>query len=312
MNKIIAFRPIPRNVPVLRTGFEINIIEDRVSKIIGISFEIRKIDAARKQDLQHHINNYKPELIHFSGHGSGEGELVFEDERGEAQVISPDALEAVFSVLSCPVKCVLLNLCYSSIQAAVISKYVGCVIGMPSYVPDEIALAFSRAFYSAVAHNMSIGKAFAQGVAEMQLYGATKDILPVLLVENPGSADELYINFKPKLVAEFVINDGEIELDGDDYSIIVSIVDQPDDAVEIIYQFNDKTYDKPFTKRKNVSRKFQYEFETYGDFEIRATIWRSDGTGIGISRYLSEALADFYGEHPKKKFSTAIKAIKKE
>lgn len=312
MDKIIAFRPLPRNVPVLRTGFEINAIEDRVSKIIGIPFEIRKIDAARKLDLQHHINKFKPELIHFSGHGSREGELVFEDERGEAQVISPEALEAVFSVLSCPVKCVLLNLCYSSIQAMAIAKYVGCVIGMSAKVPDEIAIVFSRAFYSAVAHNMSIGKAFKQGVAEMKLYGATSDILPVLLPVNSECADNLYINFGPKLVAEFVINDGEIELDGDDYSIIISIVDQPEDAVEVIYQFNDKTYNKPFTKRKNVSRRFQFEFETYGDFEIRATIWRADGSGIGISRYVSDALADFYGENPRKRFKTAIKAIKRE
>ncbi|GEM_PF-5898633 len=49
------------------------------------------------------------------------------------------------------VECVLPNACYSEVQAKAISQHVNYVIGMNKTIGDKAAIAFSVAFYDALA-----------------------------------------------------------------------------------------------------------------------------------------------------------------
>ena len=44
----------------------------------------------------------------------------------------------------------LLNACYSEVQAEEIYKHIDCVIGMKSSIQDRAALDFSEGFYDAI------------------------------------------------------------------------------------------------------------------------------------------------------------------
>lgn len=88
------------------------------------------------------LNEHKPHIIHFSGHGSPNGEIILVDDNlvdgnRVPKPISPEALRRLFQVVANSTKVVLLNACYSQIQAEAIKDFVDCVIGMNSEKPSE-------------------------------------------------------------------------------------------------------------------------------------------------------------------------------
>ena len=74
--------------------------------------------------------DYEPEIVHFSGHGSGVDGLNFEDDQGFPHEISGDALARLLALFAERVKCVVLNACYSEVQADAIVQQIRYVIGM--------------------------------------------------------------------------------------------------------------------------------------------------------------------------------------
>ena len=72
------------------------------------------------------------------------------------QSISPEALAKLFALVADQVECVLLNACYSEIQAKAIVQHIPFVIGMNRAIGDKAAIAFSVGFYKALGANRSI------------------------------------------------------------------------------------------------------------------------------------------------------------
>jgi hypothetical protein len=107
--------------------------------------------AVRPKDMLRALMAHKPWIVHFSGHGGGDEGLVLEDDDGfSSKVRSLDidtsapsashgkqsALDEIFGLLHGQVECVLLNACYSEVQARVIAQHIPCVIGMKQAVAD--------------------------------------------------------------------------------------------------------------------------------------------------------------------------------
>lgn len=65
------------------------------------------------EDLQDLFLEHEPRIVHFCGHGTGEGGLVLEDQSGREQLVSTEALSNLFELFDQQVECVLLNACYS-------------------------------------------------------------------------------------------------------------------------------------------------------------------------------------------------------
>ena len=79
------------------------------------------------------------------------------------------------------VQCVLLNACYSAVQAEAIKEHIPHVIGMSSSIPDTTAISFAGVFYKAVGAGRDIPFAFELGKAAVLMQGDGGDELPVLL-----------------------------------------------------------------------------------------------------------------------------------
>lgn len=75
----------------------------------------------RVGDLQLLLLRHRPEIIHFCGHGSGEEGLIFKVDGGGEQRLKASGLATLFGLCSF-VKCVLLNACYSQVQARAIAQ----------------------------------------------------------------------------------------------------------------------------------------------------------------------------------------------
>jgi CHAT domain len=105
------------------------------------------------------LSKIKPDIIHFSGLESTEGGLIFRGSGRSFQKISPDRLDLLFGALEGNIRCVLLDACYDKYQADAISRYVDCVIGMPSALIDPVRTNYAASFYQALSHDKSIEEA---------------------------------------------------------------------------------------------------------------------------------------------------------
>jgi len=121
-----------------------------------------------------------PTIIHFSGHGQYEG-IILQDEVGEPKVVTTEALANLFRLFRDTIECVVLNSCYSEVQAQAIRSYIPFVIGMRAGIPDSTAIAFSVGFYKAIGAGKDIPFAFELGKAAIQLSEKTGDNIPLLL-----------------------------------------------------------------------------------------------------------------------------------
>lgn len=137
--------------------------------------------SARPQDLTQALLESRPNIVHFSGHGSKSGELCFENADGESHPISTNSLAALFKQFSKNVDCVVLNACYSETQAQAIAEHIKYVVGMNDSIGDEAAIKFSIGFYQALGANTSIPEAFEMGKIQIQLENIDEHNTPVLL-----------------------------------------------------------------------------------------------------------------------------------
>jgi diguanylate cyclase (GGDEF)-like protein len=124
----------------------------------------QQLGATRPTDLIRALNREQPDIVHFSGHGSKKGELVFVANDGKKHPISPKELADLFGTLTSPPKLVVLNACYSFQQVNSLATAVDVVIGLPEQISDEDAIVFSGQFYGALSEGVSIFNSYRQAI----------------------------------------------------------------------------------------------------------------------------------------------------
>jgi hypothetical protein len=156
-------------------------------------FEIKQQWAVRIGDLQEALLRHRPDIVHFSGHGTDTSEIVLEDDAGASRVVPRDALSRLFSVLRANIRCVVLNACYSEAQAQAIAETIDCVVGMTSAVADDAAIGFATAFYRALGYGESVQAAFDLGTNQIDLGGLSDVDTPHLVARKGNAADVSFV-----------------------------------------------------------------------------------------------------------------------
>lgn len=172
----------PTDASRLRLGTELREIQESLQLAkLRDEFRLEQRMSVRSTDISQSILDVNPQIIHFSGHGTGEDGLCFENKLGELQLVQADALAALFSLVSEQVDCVLLNACYSEVQAQAIATHIKYVIGMNKAIGDEAAISFSIGFYQAIGAGRSITEAYKFGCVQISLQGIPEYLTPVLM-----------------------------------------------------------------------------------------------------------------------------------
>jgi hypothetical protein len=117
------------------------------------------------------MRRYKPDIVHFSGHGSSDGARILEDASGASKPVSAAALSAQLDAPESE-RCVVMNAFSSNKHAVQIAKSVDCVVGTPRSVSDEAAIGFAAGFYSSLGDGTGVGKAFDLGKVQIMIDGA--------------------------------------------------------------------------------------------------------------------------------------------
>lgn len=125
--------------------------------------------AMRPYDLLVELNEHKPEVLHFSGHGLADGQLLFVDDAGNPKPVGGAAISSTLATAGESVRVVVLNACFSADLATRLTEHVDVAVGMDRPVGDEAARVFAQAFYSAVGYGTSVGRAFDQARAALML-----------------------------------------------------------------------------------------------------------------------------------------------
>lgn len=196
----------PLQLPALQLGEECRAIEHKIRAAkFRDQIHFRSRWAARPDDLLQALNEDAPSILHFSGHGVGDEGIFFQGEDGAVSV-SAEGLSQVIRAAGASVTLVVLNACYSHVQAQPLVADVPCVIGMPSTIGDEGAIIYAASFYRALAFGNSVGNAHRQGLAALAiepLVGQARDIqgaeaaphplAPVLSTRHDIDAESVYI-----------------------------------------------------------------------------------------------------------------------
>ncbi|MBW4430986.1 MAG: CHAT domain-containing protein [Pelatocladus maniniholoensis HA4357-MV3] len=194
--KILFLAADPSNASRLRLGQELRDIKERLQIAKERDkYLLEQRESVRIRDITQAIFDVKPQIIHFSGHGTSKGELAFENEVSNYQLVEPEALAAMFELFAEQVKCVVLNACYSETQAKAIAEYIPFVIGMNDQIGDKAAIAFAVGFYKALAGDRTIEDAHQFGCIEIRLNGIPEHLKPVIHVNK-----SLIITAKPRIV----------------------------------------------------------------------------------------------------------------
>jgi WD40 repeat protein len=161
-------------------------------------FELVTRWAVEPLDLLHELRKLKPTVVHFSGHGgrdvAGEHQrgqasprdvvadlgpdgreqrhgLFFQGPDGRAQFVSTAAITDTFGAAGASVKLVVLNACYTDVQAEALLAHVDWVVGMGGSIHDDAARNFAIGFYGGLGAREPVAAAYQQGRAAISLEG---------------------------------------------------------------------------------------------------------------------------------------------
>jgi hypothetical protein len=179
---ILVLASSPTNEARLRLDKEVREIDEGLRRAKQREqFTLHQKWAVRPDDLRRALLDINPEIVHFCGHGSGDDGLVLENDAGLAQLIPTEALANLFKRFAeRGLECVVLNACYSEIQANAIAKYINYVVGMSSAIGDDAAIKFSVGFYDELGAGWSYEDAYHGGCDAIALQAIPEEHTPVL------------------------------------------------------------------------------------------------------------------------------------
>lgn len=197
--KVLFLSANPSGSLSLKLDEEIRAITEKIySAKYRDSVELISVWAIRPDDLLQSLLVHRPHVLHFSGHGTSDGELLLNDNNGYPKLVSTTTINNIFTTLKDNLQLVILNACYSQMQAQRIAEVIDCVIGMSHEIGDLTAITFASSFYRAIGFNRSIQEAFDIGRVAIEAEGIYEEKTPQLFTKEGVDPARLFLrNYKP-------------------------------------------------------------------------------------------------------------------
>lgn len=150
----------------LRVDAEVRRVQESVrGSVFRDKIKIEYRPAADLNTLINGLNDLRPQIIHFSGHGNEDGILADTGKIGKsaAKMLSFDLLAKALDATDHPVEAVVLNSCNSASAKKTLLSATKVLIAMQVSVTDIAAAVFAQKFYAAIASGQSVNASFKQG-----------------------------------------------------------------------------------------------------------------------------------------------------
>lgn len=174
---VLAANPI--GTDLLQLEQEADLIRQRLQEgEAGKSFVVKVERAVRVEDLSKYLLQCEPLIVHFSGHGDSNGDIILNNAQGQAQAVSPEALAELLAIVRGRLECVILNACFSLEKADALAGQVSCIVGMDAEIDDESAVRFAAGFYRGLGFGRGYYTAFELGRNEIKLLNLPDGTVP--------------------------------------------------------------------------------------------------------------------------------------
>ena len=176
--RVLVVKCSPKGHPPLSTDQEMADIKAVLGwrETLGL-VKVEQLKPPTLMALKQRIDAEQFHVLHFIGHGTlqhDQGALVFEDADGKADSVDGKTLASLL-VDAESLRLIVLNACHSAALGSVSEKLAKrgfpAVVGMQYPIFDDMALAFSRRFYGALARTRPVDWAVARGRQEMLAAG---------------------------------------------------------------------------------------------------------------------------------------------
>lgn len=137
--------------------------------------------AVRPSDALLGLLEVRPAIVHISGHGTSDDQLLLVDAHGAARPVSTRAITHLFAALRGDIRLLVFNTCSSQALAHAVLDYVDCAIAMRGRMADDAAILFMACFYLALSSGRSLQSAFDAARAVLMMEGMADHDRPRLL-----------------------------------------------------------------------------------------------------------------------------------
>ena len=138
--------------------------------------------AADLNSLIDGLNDHRPQIVHFSGHGNEDEILTDSGEVGKdsGKILTFDLLAKALAATDSPPEVIVLNSCKSSPAKKSLLPNANIIVTMTTSISDIAASAFAPRFYAAIAAGQSVKAAFEQGKVAVEAVSISEANTPEL------------------------------------------------------------------------------------------------------------------------------------
>lgn len=189
LTKILFLAANPTGMAPLQLDHECRAIDQALrSSNLRDRFVLEDHWAVRVSDLQELLLRHEPHIVHFSGHGTEENQIILLDDESQGHLVSADALAKLLGHFTQNLRCVVLNACFSETQAAKIAETVDCVIGIEDEINDVDAVNFAAAFYRSLGYGKSVKTAIELAQNELEMLNRPRPLQSQLIALRADAA----------------------------------------------------------------------------------------------------------------------------
>lgn len=222
--KILYLAANPLELSHLRIAAEARKLTSRMKQGLNRdAFEIICYFAVRPQDLLRGLQEVEPHILHFSGHGTLDKEIVLETEDGRSQPINPNDLAALVDQFKTNLKLAVMSSCFGHKQAKALNQVLDFTIGMKKPISDAGAVNFSANFYQVLASGGSIRQAFESARLVTSMQGREVFEKCDLLVREGANPNDPFINLLPQIPSEPVAEEKVVNRPRPDAPVVQEI-----------------------------------------------------------------------------------------
>ncbi len=169
--KILYLTATPESQAHLRTDAEARLVQEELrGSRYREDIDLIISPAADAKSILDGINDHRPTIVHFSGHGGGK-EIWLDDGKvanSTGQSINFRSLADLLGATESPPTLLVLNACDTFDGAEVLLDAVKVVVAMSDSISDLGAATFAAQFYAAIASAQPISVALRQGKIRMK------------------------------------------------------------------------------------------------------------------------------------------------
>jgi hypothetical protein len=171
----------------LRVDAEVSKVSEEIRRSrFRDNIRLHQSPAANLDAIIRGLNDHRPRIVHFSGHGNSAG-LAGDDggiKRTKTKFVTFDILGKALRATDSPPDVVVLNACGSAGARGALLGSAKAIVVMQDSITDIAAVAFATKFYGAIASGQSLKAAYEQGVLAVESVSLDEAGTPALVMAN--------------------------------------------------------------------------------------------------------------------------------